>query len=129
MDFLGGAVVENLSANAGDARGISLIPGWGRYPGGGHGNPLQYCVENPRDRGAWWAIVHRGLKKSDMIERLNTPTQVTKWSVKNLSLLEVLQIINLSSVFKITKIVVSSRFRENCASSDIVLPSLVNLQT
>ena len=64
-----------------------------------------------------------------MIERLNTPTQVTKWSVKNLSLLEVLQIINLSSVFKITKIVVSSGFRENCASSDIVLPSLVNLQT
>ena len=42
-----------------------------------------------------------GLKKSDMIERLNTPTQVTKWSVKNLSFLEVLQIINHTTVFKL----------------------------
>ena len=35
------------------------IPGWGRSPGGGHGNPLQYsCLESPKDRGAWWATVH-----------------------------------------------------------------------
>ena len=44
-------VIKNLPANAGD-------PGLGRSPGGGHGNPLQYsCLENPMDRGAWWAAV------------------------------------------------------------------------
>ena len=39
---------------------MDLIPGWGRAPGGGHGNPLQYsCLENPMDKGAWWTTVHR----------------------------------------------------------------------
>ena len=52
-------MVKNLSANAGDVRDTGLIPGWGRSPGGGHGNPLQYsCLENPVDRGAWRATVH-----------------------------------------------------------------------
>ena len=51
--------VENLPANAGD-RDAGSIPGSGRCPGGGHGNPLQYsCLENPVDRGAWRATVHR----------------------------------------------------------------------
>ena len=49
-------VVKNPPANAG---GDGLIPGSGRSPGGGNGNPLQYsCLENPVDRGAWWATVH-----------------------------------------------------------------------
>ena len=50
------------SARAGNA---SSIPGLGRFPGGGHGNPLQQysCLENPRDRGAWWLTVH-GVTKS-----------------------------------------------------------------
>ena len=53
-------LVKNLPANAGDVRDAGLIPGLGRSPGGGHGNPLQYSyLENPRDRGAWWAMVHR----------------------------------------------------------------------
>ena len=53
-------VVKNLPANAGDVRAVGLIPGLGRSPGGGHGNPLQYSwLENLMDRGAWWAIVHR----------------------------------------------------------------------
>ena len=57
-------VVKNLPANAGDTREEDLIPGLGRSPGGGHGNPLQHsCLENPMDRGAWWAIVHT-VKKS-----------------------------------------------------------------
>ena len=52
-------VVKNLPANAGDVRDMGLILDYGRSPGGGHGNPLQYsCLENPMDRGAWWAIVH-----------------------------------------------------------------------
>ena len=51
-------VVKNLPANAGDVRDESSIPGLGRSPGEGNGNPLQYsCVENPMDRGAWRAIV------------------------------------------------------------------------
>ena len=53
-------VVKNLPANAVDVRGKGPIPGSGRSPGGEHGNPLQYfCLENPMDRGVWWAIVHR----------------------------------------------------------------------
>ena len=52
-------VVKNLPANAGDVRDARSIPGLGRSPGGWHGNPLQYpCLENPMDRGAWWAIIH-----------------------------------------------------------------------
>ena len=47
-------VVKNLPDNAGDVRDVGLIPGWGRSPGEGHGNPLQYSgLENSMDRGAW----------------------------------------------------------------------------
>ena len=60
----GGAVVKNPLANSGDARDTGSIPGLGRFPGGGNGNPLQYsCLENPMDRGAWRATVH-GVTKS-----------------------------------------------------------------
>ena len=57
-------VVKNPSANVGDIRDMCSIPGSGRSPGGRRGNPLHYsCLENPLDRGAWWAIVH-GVAKS-----------------------------------------------------------------
>ena len=57
-------MAKNLSANAGDERDASSIPGFGRSPGIGNGNPLQYsCLGNPMDRGAWWAAVH-GVAKS-----------------------------------------------------------------
>ena len=57
MGFPDGSLVKNPLANAGD---MSLIPGLGRSPGAGNGNPLQCsCLENPMDRGAWWATVHR----------------------------------------------------------------------
>ena len=47
---------NNTSANAGDIRNLGSIPGLGRSPGEGHGNQLQYsCLENPMDRGDWWA--------------------------------------------------------------------------
>ena len=53
-------MVMNLPANAREVRDAGLIPGSGRSPGGWHGNPLQYsCLENPMDRGARWATVHR----------------------------------------------------------------------
>ena len=49
-------MVKNPPANAGD---LSSLPGSGRFPGEGNGNPLQYsCLENPKDGGAWWATVH-----------------------------------------------------------------------
>ena len=57
-------VVKNLPASAGDARDVGSIPGSRRSPGGGHGNPLQYSyLENPMNRGVWWATVH-GVTKS-----------------------------------------------------------------
>ena len=56
-------VVKNLPANAGDVRDVSSIPVVGRCPGRGHGNPLQNsCLENPMDRGAWWARLHGVIK-------------------------------------------------------------------
>ena len=55
---------KNLPANAGDTGDAGSIPGLGRPPGGGNGNPLQYsCLGNPMDRGAWWTTVH-GIAKS-----------------------------------------------------------------
>ena len=51
-------MVKNPAANAGDTRDMGLIPELGRSPGEGNGNPLQYSrLENPMDRGAWWAVV------------------------------------------------------------------------
>ena len=60
----GAALIQGLSqwltCSTGDAGNLGSIPGSERYPGGGHGNPLQYsCLENPMDRGAWQAVVHR----------------------------------------------------------------------
>ena len=61
-------MVRNLFANARDLREAGLIPGSGRSPGEGLGNPLQYsCLENPMDRGAWQATVH-GVTESDTTE-------------------------------------------------------------
>ena len=59
MGFPGDSVVKNPPANAGDIRDAGSIPGSGRSPVEGKGNPLQYsCLENPTDRGAWSAMVH-----------------------------------------------------------------------
>ena len=55
---------------------LGWIPGSGRSPEGGNGNPFQYsCLENPTDRGAWWATVHGVAKESDTTERLTTTTE------------------------------------------------------
>ena len=60
MGFPAGTSGKNPPANAEDERDASSIPGSGRSPGGGHGNPLQdSCLENPMDRGSWWATVHK----------------------------------------------------------------------
>jgi len=61
MASLVAQMLKNLPANAGD---VGSVPGLGRSPGEGNGNPLQYtCLENPMDRGVWWATVH-GVAKS-----------------------------------------------------------------
>ena len=61
-------MVKNLLANAGDGSDGDLIPGSGRSPGEGYDNPLQCsCLENPIDRGAWGAMIHR-VAESDMNE-------------------------------------------------------------
>ena len=68
MYIPGGSVVKNPSVNAGDT---GLVPGSGRSSGWGNGSPLQYsCLDNPMDRGAWWATVHRVTKSQ---------TRTTKW--------------------------------------------------
>ena len=63
MGFPGGASDEESFANAEDIREAGSSPGSGKSPGGGHSNPLQYSfLENPMEKEAWWAIVHRVIK-------------------------------------------------------------------
>ena len=65
-------MAKNPPANAGDAGDVGSIPESRRSLEGGNGNPLQYhCLENPMDRGAWWATVHGVTKESDTAERLS----------------------------------------------------------
>ena len=67
-------MVKNSLADSGNIGDMGSMPGSGRSPGGGNGHPLQdSCLENPMDRGAWWATVH-GVSEWDMTEQLNTTT-------------------------------------------------------
>ena len=69
MGFPVALVIKNLPANAGDVRDVGSIPGLGRSPAGGHGNPLQYsCLKNPMDRRAWWAAVHGVIKSQTQLK-------------------------------------------------------------
>ena len=70
-------VVKNLPVHGGDLRDAGLIPGWGRSLGGGHGNPFQYSyLENPMDRGASWAIVHRVARSWTQLKQLSIPANM-----------------------------------------------------
>ena len=70
------AQCKESTCSAGDAGDTSLIPGSGRCPGEGHGNPLQYsCLVNPMDRGAWWATLHGVAGSRTRLKQLNTHTQ------------------------------------------------------
>ena len=76
-------MVKNPPANAGDIRDAGLIPGSGRSPGGGHGNPLQCSgLEKSMDRGAWWAIVLRVAKSRIRLKRISTDTHMSIQSCK-----------------------------------------------
>ena len=62
-------MLKNPPAKEGDVRDTGSIPGSGRFPGGGRGNPVQYsCLKNPMDRGAWWATVRAVAEELDMTE-------------------------------------------------------------
>ena len=83
-------VVKSPPANAGDVRDVGSIPGSGRSPGGGHGNPLQYsCLENSTDREAWWATVHRVAKSWTQLHvptctKLKPYPDMTSWTSAHL---------------------------------------------
>ena len=98
LGFPGGSEVKASACNAGD---LGSIPGSGRCPGEGNGNPLQYsCLENPMDGGAWWATVH-GVTKSriglsdftftfslyDMINKIIFRKSITTFSLLGLRFL------------------------------------------
>ena len=73
----GGSEVKASACNAGD---LGSIPGSGRSPGEGNGNPLQYsCLENPMDRGAWWATVHGVAKSRTRLSNLAFSTMGIYW--------------------------------------------------
>ena len=77
--FLGGISGKNPLAIAGVVRDLGSIPGLERYPGGEYGNPLQYfCLENPMDRGAWWAAVHGGEKSRTRLKWLSMKAKKNK---------------------------------------------------
>ena len=83
--FQGGTVVKNPPANAGYARDAGLIPGSGRPPGVGNGNPLQFsCLENSTDKGAWWAAVHEVAKSCAKRACTHTHTQNHEKLVTNI---------------------------------------------
>ena len=74
-------VVKNSPANAGDIRDKGSIPGSGRSPGEGHGNPLQYsCLENSMDRAVWQATAHRVAKSQTRLKRLSMHESFIKLS-------------------------------------------------
>ena len=78
-------MVKNPPAIAGDIRDAGLIPGLGRSPGGGHGNPLQYsCLENAMDRGAWWATMHGVAKRQTRLKQLSTHARPFVWLIGNI---------------------------------------------
>ena len=65
-------MVKNLPVNVGEVREAGSVPGSGRSPGGGPGNSLHYsCLENPTDREAWWAAVHRVAQSQTQLKRFS----------------------------------------------------------
>ena len=70
-------VVKNSPASAGEVTDSGSIPESGPSPGGGNGNPLQCsCLENPTDRGAWWATVHGVAKSQTQLKQLSMHTHI-----------------------------------------------------
>ena len=87
--------VKSLLAITGDFIDTSSILGSGRYPGGGHRQPLQYsCLVNPMDRGAWWAMVHRVAKSQTRLKRLSRAQHAIICNFANICIITLLKIFN-----------------------------------
>ena len=82
MDCLPRGIVSGKEPTfSGDVLDTGSILGMGVSPGGGHSNPFQYsCLENPKDRGAWWGIVHRVAKSSTQLKQMSTHAWVASKS-------------------------------------------------
>ena len=79
-DFPGGTHGKELACQCRILRDLGLIPGSGRSPGKGHGNPLKYsCLENPKDRGSWQATVHRVAQSWTRLKQLHTHSTNESW--------------------------------------------------
>ena len=109
--FPGGSVGKESACKAGDQ---GSIPGSGRSPEEGNGNPLEYsCLENSIDRGAWWATVH-GVTKSQT--RLSDNTQsFNYWQIFNLSLVSLFSIVRSSAISNALNIFLYSSLFQNCS--------------
>ena len=82
MGFPGGSEVKASACNAGD---LGSIPGLGRSPGEGNGNPLQYsCLENRMDRGAWWATVQGVAKSRTRLSNFTSLHFILQYKIKGL---------------------------------------------
>ena len=82
LGFPDGSVGKESACDAGDVGNVGLIPGLERPSREGHGNPLWYsCLENPMDRGAWWAAVHGIAKSQTRLKRLSTHTHISSPSL------------------------------------------------
>ena len=75
-------MVKNPLASAGNLRDAGLICRWGKSPGERNGNPLLYlCQENSKDRGAWWATVHRVAKSQTRLKQLSTAPKIYSFKI------------------------------------------------
>ena len=84
LDFPGAASGKELACQCRRCKGCDWIPGPGRSPGGAQGNPLQYsCLENPMDRGAWWATVHGVTKNQTQQKQLRTVQRTAREMLVN----------------------------------------------
>ena len=89
MGFPSGSAVEESTCNA---RDTGLIPGWEKFPGGRHANPLQCsCLENPMDREAWWATVHRVTKSWIRLKQLSTRTCIVGNSASQILIYDIIK--------------------------------------
>ena len=113
MGFLVALVVKNLPTNAGNRSGVGFTSGSGRFPKGGHGNPLQYsCSENPMDNGAWLATVHKVAKSRTWLKWLSRHS-CTMWLISMILFSWMLKVkpgFSLSSTTFIKRLLISLCF-------------------